>query len=169
MVEYSFKKALNKRDLKILELIQGNAAITNVELARLVNLSPSATHGRVKRLEEEGYIERRLTVLSRDQRGFDMLCLILIRLKTHQIEQIKEFYESIEHLEEVLECYHITGEHDYVLKVAQRNHIELRTFVLEQLTPLPYIATVLTSLVLEEVKFTTALPLTTAKRAVKKE
>lgn len=159
MVESSNKQTLDAQDIALLEALQENAVLSNVELAERIKLSPSATHTRVKRLEEGCFIAKRLTVLNRERLGFDMLCLIHVRLQTHQIKQIEEFYIKMRELKQVLECYHVTGEYDYVLKVALRNPVELRKFVLEQLTPLPYIATVQTSLVFEEVKFTTSLPL----------
>lgn len=159
MLESSNKQALDAKDIAILEIIQKNATISNKELAELLKMSPSATHSRVQNLKERGYIEKTLTVLNRELLGFDMLCLIHISLQTHNIKQIEEFYSKIVGLNQVLECYHVSGQFDYVLKVAMRNRRELRTFVLEQLTPISYIATVQTSLIFEELKFTTSLPL----------
>ncbi|HHO55549.1 MAG TPA: Lrp/AsnC family transcriptional regulator [Trueperaceae bacterium] len=159
MLESSNKQALDAKDIAILEIIQENATISNKELAELLKMSPSATHSRVQNLKERGYIEKTLTVLNRELLGFDMLCLIHISLQTHNIKQIEEFYSKIVGLNQVLECYHVSGQFDYVLKVAMRNRRELRTFVLEQLTPISYIATVQTSLIFEELKFTTSLPL----------
>jgi len=159
MLESSNKQVLDAKDIAILAIIQENATISNKELAELLRMSPSATHSRVQNLKERGYIEKALTVLNRELLGFDMLCLIHISLQTHNIEQIEEFYSKIVGLNQVLECYHVSGQFDYVLKVAMRNRRELRAFVLEQLTPIPYIATVQTSLIFEELKFTTSLPL----------
>ena len=159
MIEYTAETKLDALDLKILTELQENATISNIELAERIGISPSATHNRVKRLNEGGYISKRLTVLNRDKLGFDMISLISVRLQTHHINQIQEFHALIQTLPAVLECYNVTGEFDYVLKVAFRNRHELRQFVLEELTPLPYLATVQTSVVFEEVKFTTALPL----------
>jgi len=159
MLQSSDKFVLDEQDIRLLEALQENATMTNLELAEHIGMSPSATHTRVRRLEEGGYIDKRLTVLNRERLGFDMLCLIHVRLQTHQIAQIEDFYKTVRESSQVLECYHVTGEYDYVLKVALRNRVELRTFVLEQLTPIPFVATVQTSIVFEEVKFTTALPL----------
>ena len=159
MIESSNEVVLDEQDIALLAALQENAAISNLELAERIGMSPSATHTRVKRLEGGGYIDQRLTLLNRERLGFDMLCLIHVRLQTHQIAQIEDFYKMMRASGQVLECYHVTGEYDYVLKVALRNRVELRAFVLEQLTPIPFIATVQTSIVFEEVKFTTALPL----------
>lgn len=159
MLKSSDRLVLDKKDIAILEALQDNAVISNIELAQIIGMSASATHGRVRALEDGGYIEKRLTVLNRKLLGFDMLCLIHVSLQTHQIKQIEEFYKIIEDLDQVLECYHVSGQYDYVLKVALRDRTELRKFVLEQLTPIPYLATVQTSLVFEELKFTTSLPL----------
>ena len=159
MLESSDKQVLDTKDIAILEIIQENATISNKELAEILKMSASATHSRVQNLKERGFIEKTLTVLNRELLGFDMLCLIHISLHSHNIEQIEEFYKTIINLNQVLECYHVSGQFDYVLKVAMRNRKELRMFVLEQLTPIPYIATVQTSLIFEELKFTSSLPL----------
>lgn len=159
MLESSNKQVLDSIDIAILEILQENATISNKELAGVISMSPSATHTRVQGLKDGGYIEKSLTVLNRELLGFDMLCLIHISLQTHNIKQIEEFYKTIMGLNQVLECYHVSGQFDYVLKVAMRNRKDLRMFVLEQLTPISYIATVQTSLIFEELKFTTSLPL----------
>jgi DNA-binding Lrp family transcriptional regulator len=91
--------------------------------------------------------------------GYDMLCFIHISLQLHQPEQLESVRNAMRDLPEVLECHHVTGEYDYLLKVAIRNRKDLERFVVERLTPIPGVARIHTSLVLTEVKSTTALPI----------
>ena len=159
MVKDSQLEVLDDLDTAILRELQIDGRISNVDLARRVNLSPPATHARVKRLEQEGYIRAYAVVLDREKAGFDLLCFIHISMQLHQIEQVERFREAIRLMPEVLECHHLTGEYDYLLKVVVRNRKDLERFVVGQLTPMPGVARIHTSLVFTEVKATTALPL----------
>ncbi len=150
---------LDELDLRLLSELQMDARIANAELARRLNLSPPAVHARVKRLEEQGYIRGYAALLDRTQLGFDMLCFIQISLQLHQIEQVNHFRTTIQQIPEVLECHHVTGEYDYLLKIAVRNRQELERLVMEKLTPMPGVARIHTSLVFSEIKASTALPL----------
>ena len=88
-----------------------------------------------------------------------MLCLINVTLQKHNMENINVFRDAINQMPEVLECYFITGEFDYMLKVVVRSRKELERFLMEKLTPIPGIARIATSIVLTEIKFTTTLEL----------
>ena len=151
---------LHPLDAAILRELQNDGRISNVELARRVHLSPPATHARVKRLEKEGYIRQYGATLDREKAGFDLLCFIQITLQVHQPQQVEKFRTLIRQMPEVLECHHITGEYDYLLKVALRNRKDLERFVVKQLTPMPGVARIHTSLVLSEIKATSVLPMT---------
>ena len=151
---------LHPLDAAILRELQSDGRISNVELARRVHLSPPATHARVKRLEKEGYIRQYGATLDREKAGFDLLCFIQITLQVHQPQQVEKFRTLIRQMPEVLECHHITGEYDYLLKVALRNRKDLERFVVKQLTPMPGVARIHTSLVLSEIKATSVLPMT---------
>ena len=159
MNKYSEQFLLDTLDSKILHHLQQNGRISNAELSRRVELSPPATHARLKRLEEQGYIREYTALLNPEKVGFDMLCLINVSLQMHTTEQVENFRKAIQEMPEVLECYHITGEFDYLLKVVINNRRGLEHFVVKRLTPLPGIARIYTSLILAEVKATTALPL----------
>ncbi len=158
-MENSHTALLDEVDRAILTSLQSQARLSNVELARRVNLSPPATHARVKRLEEEGYIRQYVALVDSDKAGFDLLCFIEVNLQLHQLKQVESFREAIRQLPEVLECYHLTGEHDYLLKVVLHNREDLERFVVRCLTPIPGVARIQTSVVLSEVKAKTALPL----------
>ena len=145
-------------DREILDLVQKNGRISNAELSRRLNLSPPATHARVRRLERDGFIEGYAGLLNRDKLGYDLLCFVLVGLSVHQFEHVHGFRERVLAMPEVLECYNITGEYDYLLKVVLHNREDLERFVVGELTPLPGVARLQTSLVLSEVKSSVKLP-----------
>jgi DNA-binding Lrp family transcriptional regulator len=150
---------LDDIDKALLRSLQADGRLSNVELARKVNLSPPATHTRLKRLERDGYIRQYAAIVDREKAGYDLLCFILIGLQMHQVAQVEKFREATRKMPEVLECHHITGEYDYLLKVALKNRKDLEVFVVDKITPIPGVARIHTSLVLVEVKSTAALPL----------
>ncbi len=159
MIESMGAKPVDEIDLALLAALQADGRTSNVELARRVNLSPPAVHARLRRLEEQGLIRAYAALLDAERLGFDMLCFIHIGLERHTTEQVERVRAAIRNMPEVLECHHVTGEFDYLLKVIVRNRHDLQRFVLDRLTPVPGLARIHTSLVLEEVKRTTALPL----------
>ncbi|MCI0521159.1 MAG: Lrp/AsnC family transcriptional regulator [Chloroflexi bacterium] len=147
--------ALDVIDRELLTILQAEARLSNAELARRVNLSPPATHARVRRLEEEGYIRAYAALLDREKVGYDMLCFIHISLQLHQQHPVDNVRAAIINMPEVLECHHVTGEYDYLLKVVIHNRKDLERFVLERLTPIAGVGRIHTSLVLSEVKHIT--------------
>ena len=150
---------LDQIDTAILRQIQHDGRISNSELARRINLSQPATHTRIKRLETLGFIRQYVSLLNREKLGLDMICFIHIRLQAHSDAAMDQFQESIQGMPEVLECHHITGEFDFVLKVVLRNRQQLGQFVRQKMVTLNNIGQISTSVVLFEVKSTTALPL----------
>jgi len=151
--------SLDETDKTILRLLQTDGRVSNAEIARQVGLSAPATHARVKRLEETGVVRQYSTLLDREAMGFDMVCFISVSLQLHQFEAIERFKELVQDMPEVLECHHITGEFDYLLKAVFRSRDELQEFVVNKLTPIPGMARINTSLVLIEIKATQQLPI----------
>lgn len=158
MIESSVQASLDETDIRILELLQTDGRLSNAEIARRVDLSPPATHSRVKRLEESGIIRQYTTLLDRERLGYDMVCFINVSLQLHQLEAVERFKALVQDLPEVLECHHITGQYDYLLKAVFRNRAELQRFVAETLIPMPGMEHINTSLVLTEIKAEAALP-----------
>lgn len=152
--------ALDDVDAALLQALQEDARQSNADLARRVNLSAPAVHARVKRLEAQGIIRRYTAIVDREKAGYDLLCFIHINIQLHQPEQVQRLKDALKAMPEVLECHHITGEHDLLLKVALRNRKDMEQFVVERLTPVPGIARIQTSLVLAEIKETNSLALT---------
>jgi len=150
---------LDELDVAILRELQADGRISNVDLAQRINLSPPATHTRLKRLQEQGTIRQYVALVDQEQLGYDMTCFVNISLQLHQVEELEGFRAIINEMPQVLACYHVTGEFDYLLKVVVRDRRDLQRFVVEELTPIPGVARIYTSLVLSEVKSTTALPI----------
>jgi Lrp/AsnC family transcriptional regulator, leucine-responsive regulatory protein len=146
-------------DKTILTELQQNARISNVELARRVKLSAPATLARVRRLEENGYVCRHSTIVDRRKAGYDMLCFVSVSMQLHEIKQVTGFFQTIQEMPEVLECHHVTGNYDYLLKVVAKNTADLEDFLINRLTPIKGVARIHTSLVLRETKNTTVIPL----------
>ncbi len=148
---------LDGSDKAILNVLQKSGRIRNIELAAKVHLSPPATHARVKRLEEEGVIREYAAHLDRNKTGHDCMCFISVSLELHQTDKQQQFFQAIQQLPQVLECHHLTGESDYLLKVVIRNNREMEDFITNTLLPMPGMSRVHTSVVLREIKSNTAL------------
>lgn len=151
-------KILDTIDIQILDILQKESQISNAEIARRVNLSPPATHTRIKRLEGEGFINRQVAILNQEKLGFDLLCYVFISTNIHQAEQLDILENALEAMSEVLECHCLTGEYDYLLKVVIRDRKELDGFI-RKLNKLG-ISRIQTNLSLREIKNSTVLPIT---------
>lgn len=153
------KISLDEKDRKLLGYLQEDARISNAELARRIDLSPPGLQKRIRRLEQHGVIDRYVTLINREALGFDMLCLIQVTMRRHEPQAIHRFRILVQDMPEVLECYSVTGEFDYLLKIAVRNRKHLEHFLMDDLTPIPGMDTIRTSLVLRGIKETTAVSL----------
>lgn len=150
---------LDAIDLRILAELQEDGSLTNVELARRVHLSPSPCLARVKALESAGVIERYVALASAKQLGLGLNVFINISLKTQSKEALAEFERRIAEHDQVMECYLMTGDSDYLIRVAVPDIAALERFILEQLTPIPGIEKIRSSFALKQVRYKTALPL----------
>jgi len=150
---------LDKMDFRILDILQKEGRISNAELARRISLSQPATHARLKRLEGSGLIRSYMALLDREMLGFEMLCFVHVTLEKHQPDHVKNFHVQVESMPEVVECYHVTGDYDYLLKVVMRHRRDLEDFLVDKLSRIAGVGRVHTSVVLREVKETYALPL----------
>ena len=150
---------LDGMDRSLLRLLQDDARMTSAELARRVRISPPGLQKRLRKLEEGGVIERYVTVVNREAVGLDLVCFVQVTLVHHLPESVVGFRKEMTLLPEVLECHHLTGEFDYLLKVVVRNHKYLERFLFESLTQIPGVDRIRTSIVLNEIKASTSLPL----------
>jgi len=150
---------LDAIDLRILAQLQRDGSLTNVELARRVHLSPSPCLARVKALEAAGVIERYVALASAKALGLGLNVFISISLKEQSKESLAEFERRIAEHDEVMECYLMTGDSDYLIRVVLADIAALERFILEQLTPIPGIEKIRSSFALKQVRAKTALPL----------
>lgn len=150
---------LDDIDRQLLSLLQENSRTTSTELARRVNLSAPGLQKRLRKLEENGVIERYVTLINREALGLDLLCFAQVTLSHHQPECVGHFCDQVKGLPEVLECHHLSGEFDYLLKVVVVNHQHLEKFLSEKITRIPGVDRIRTSIVLNEIKASTSLPL----------
>lgn len=150
---------LDSTDLRILTELQQDSSLTNIELARRVHLSPSPCLTRVKALEASGVIGRYVALVNPKKLGLNLSVFISISLKEQSKSALAEFEQRIAEHDEVMECYLMTGDSDYLIRVAIADITALEKFILEQLTPIPGIEKIRSSFALKQVRYKTALPL----------
>ena len=150
---------LDATDLRILAELQNHGALSNVELARRVHLSPSPCLARVKALEHNGVIDRYVALANAAALGLGLNVFISISLKEQSKAALAEFEQRIAEHDEVMECYLMTGDSDYLMRVALPDIAALEKFILEQLTPISGIEKIRSSFALKQVRYKTALPL----------
>ena len=150
---------LYNTDLRILAELQNHGALSNVELARRVHLSPSPCLARVKALEHNGVIDRYVALANAAALGLGLNVFISISLKEQSKAALAEFEQRIAEHDEVMECYLMTGDSDYLMRVALPDIAALEKFILEQLTPISGIEKIRSSFALKQVRYKTALPL----------
>lgn len=151
---------LDEVDLKILRQLQENSRLTTKELAAIVHLSPTPVFERVKRLEREGYIRKYMAVLDAEKlnRGFVVFCNV--SMKQHTFENSQRIMAAVRNIPEIVECYNISGNYDFMLKIFVENMKHYQEFVLRILGDLDCIGSLNSFFVLGEVKNSHALPLT---------
>ena len=149
---------LDRTDRRILEHLQAHARATNLELAQHANLSPAQCHRRHRRLEEAGYVTRYEARLNAAQLGFQVVAFIHVSMERGHLRELQKFKDHLGGLAEVQECYSVTGDFDYVLKVVARDLSALSRFLMDTLMRLPGVAAVRSSVCMDEIKCTSALP-----------
>ncbi len=144
---------------RILELIQGDASLSVAEIAERVGLSSSPCWRRIKRLEEDGVILRRVTILDREKLGlgFEVYCTVKLSLPTRQ--NLETFERAVEAWAEVVQCATVTGSADYELRIVTRDMRAFDDFLREKILSLGLVSNIESRIVVRSVKTTTALPL----------
>jgi DNA-binding Lrp family transcriptional regulator len=151
--------ALDEIDRKILVLLQGDARIANVDLADKVGLSPSPCLRRVRDLEERGIVRRYVTLLDPAQVGLPVSVFVNVSLERQIEAALERFEAAILTRPEVMECYLMTGDADYLLRVVTADLFAYERFLIEHLTRVPGVSSIRSSFALKQVKYSTALPL----------
>jgi Lrp/AsnC family leucine-responsive transcriptional regulator len=150
--------SLDAIDRKILGVLQADGRTTMQDLAEQVGLSVSPCHRRVKLLEQRGVISRYMALVDQKSLGLHVSVFISIKLVRQKEEDLERFAKAISGWEEVLECYLMTGNRDYLLRVVAADLSSYETFLKTKLTRLDGIASIESSFALSQVKYTIALP-----------
>jgi DNA-binding Lrp family transcriptional regulator len=153
------KFSMDETDWRILACLQRDARLSNVELAQAVHLSPSPCLNRVRRLEASGIIHRYVTLLDPLELGLTVSVFIQVTLERQVETALGVFERAIHARPEVMECYLMTGDADYLLRVVVPDVQALERFILDFLTRIPGVGNIRSSFALKQVKYQTALPL----------
>ncbi len=146
-------------DKKLLQLLQKDTKKTTKELSLKLNLSVTAVYERIKKLEREGIIQQYVALLDRTKinKGFVVFCHI--KLIQHAKDFLTTFEKEVVQLDEILECFHVSGDYDYILKICVKDMEEYREFMVTKLTTLQHIGSTHSTFMIGEVKNTTAFTL----------
>ena len=148
---------LDATDLRILDLLQRNSKWTTKEIAAQIGMTTTPVFERIKRLEKSGYVDKYIALLNREKLGLNLMAFVNVSLKEHNAVFLEKFVSSIISLPEVMECYHVAGLFDYLLKVIVKDMDEYQHFVSKKLAGLDNIGKVQSSFVMTEIKHSTAL------------
>lgn len=150
---------LDKTDRKILEILQQNGKITNAELAQRVGLSPAPTLERVKKLEKFGVIKSYHAKLDIALVGLGVSTFVMVSLKGHNKENIENFMSSIETIDEIIECHHVTGTSDFILKVIAQDIPSYQKLMLEKVTNIEVVDNMQSMIILSTFKDSKKVPI----------
>ena len=150
---------LDKQDLAILSELQHDATLSSTTLAERVGLSQSPCWRRVNQLEEAGVIQQRVALLARKKLGLEMLVVVNVKLASHGWQSLPKFKQRVVSFPEVLQCFLVMGDIDFILLVATRTVEEYNRFVQGKLAQIPGVQSTDSRIVIEETKNTTELPL----------
>jgi Lrp/AsnC family transcriptional regulator, leucine-responsive regulatory protein len=152
-------KLMDEVDLQILKLLQQDGRITNADLAKSVGLSPPSVLQRVRALENAGLIKGYAAILDPEKLGLKITAFAAISLSLHQDMPIERFRRSIQDIEEITECYHVSGDYDFLLKIVVRDMRAYETLIREKISRIRGIRQINSSFVFGVPKQTTAIPL----------
>ena len=144
-------------DKKLLDLVQLDSKQTNKELSNKLNLSVTAVYERIKKLERAGVIEKYVALVKKEVVNKSFVAFCHIKLVQHSQEYVIKFEKDVANLKEVLECYHISGDYDYLLKVLVKDMEEFREFMVKKLTTINHIGSTHSTFMISQVKHTTAI------------
>jgi len=150
----SKQRTLDRIDCKILRQLQNNARLTNADLARSVNLSPTPCLERVRRLEADGYILKYVTLLNPQKLDAGVISFVQVMLDRTSPDVFERFKRQVSLCPEVMECHMVAGGFDYLLKVRTKSMLEYRDFLGQTLAGMSDIKQTHTYVVMEEVKAT---------------
>ena len=152
-------ETLDSTDWKILSILQSNAAIPNIELAEMVFLSPSPCSRRVKNLEEKGYISKRVSLLDPIKAGLPVTVFVQVTLDHQVKKELDDFASQVASWPEVMECYLMTGNSDYLIRLLVSDIKTLEAFIVQKLSTIDGVLNIQSSFALKQVKYKTELPI----------
>ena len=155
----SLAHKLDKIDRKILEILQANAKITNSQLSKDVGLSPAPTLERVKKLESLGIISSYHAKLDMDKIGLGVSTFVQVSLVGHNKSNIQIFITEINQIEEIIECHHITGTGDFILKVTAKDIASYQKLMLDKVTEISVVDSMQSMVILSTFKDSKVLPI----------
>ncbi len=144
-------------DKKLLEYLQADSKQTNKQLSNKLGLSVTAVYERIKKLEKSGFITNYVALVDRQQVDKNFVTFCHIKLEKHTQSYVLKFEKAVAGLNEVLECYHVSGEYDYLLKVLVKDMQAFREFMVHKLTSINHIGSTHSMFVINEVKYGTAI------------
>ena len=150
---------LDKRDKKLINLLQNDSKQTTKQLSLQLDLSVTAVYERIKKLEKESVIQKYVAIINKDKIEKSFLVFCHIKLIQHSKEYVTTFEYEILKLEEVSECFHVSGDYDYILKIYVKDMDEYRGFMVTKLTAIKHIGSTHSTFAIEQVKNTTAIQL----------
>lgn len=154
-------KNLSTTDVAILDLLQKDASRTSGEIATEVNMSQSPCWRRISRFEESGLVRGKVALLDRDQLGLDLVAFVNVGMSAAGHQHMQNFEQEVSQIPEVVECYTMAGEFDYLLKIVVRDIQSFETFIRRRLLTLPTVGKLVSHIAITEIKNTTVLPLGT--------
>ena len=146
-------------DKKLLQLLQEDSKQTNKALSNKLNLSVTAVYERIKKLENNGVISRYVALVDKAKVQKDFVAFCHVKLVQHSQDYVIKFEREVNQLEEVLECYHLSGDYDFLLKVLVKDMQAFREFMVEKLTKINHIGSTHSMFMINEVKHTTSITL----------
>ncbi|WP_294282474.1 Lrp/AsnC family transcriptional regulator [uncultured Chryseobacterium sp.] len=149
----------DETDKKLLLFLQEDAKQTTKELAYKLGLSVTAVYERIRKMENTGVISKYVALLNRQKIDRNFIVLCHIKLAQHKKEYVLQFEKEVMNLQEVTECFHVSGDYDYILKIGVKDMEDYRNFMLSKLTTLQHIASTHSSFMISEIKNTTAIVL----------
>ncbi|MCI8998565.1 MAG: Lrp/AsnC family transcriptional regulator [Muribaculaceae bacterium] len=150
---------IDHTDLRLLQQLQENSRLTTKELAAAINLSTTPTFERMKRLEREGYIKKYMAVLDAEKLNCGFVAFCYLKMKQHTYENSMRIMEAVQQIKEIAECYNISGDYDFLLKIYAEDMKSYQKFILRILGDLDCIGSLSSSFVLGEVKNSHTIPL----------
>lgn len=150
-------KHLDKTDYSILELLQKDAKSTIKEIAAHLGMTTTPVYERIRRMEEEGFIKGYVALVDKEKLDYQILAFCHVSLQEHHRTILDYFESETKKLHEITECYHVAGNHDYLLKIVARDMLAYQEFVTNKLAALSHISQIQTVFVMSEVKCSTAL------------